>query len=493
MEWGINSMLHNQEINKHINKLKDKNPHQKSLRYTIWIYFLILIVFIILLIWLVQVVFLQGSYQALKTRDIKRVAQTILNATDDPYYNREVLKLTAYNNNMCIDIVDPFGNSVYSVDLMDGGCDLHGITGRFNIKRYISEISKTKNGLIYYRLSNNSLVKNKTLLFGMRIGSSEDPQGYIFLNTSLAPLDSTISILQEQMVYLTIVILIVGSIISFYMAKRISSPIVKITKSAESLAHGDYNINFDGKGYDEAEKLASTLNYASTEISKVDNLRRDLIANISHDLRTPLTMVKAYAEMIRDLSGDNPQKRNEHINVIIDESDRLAALVNDILDLSKIESGSNKLNISEFCVTDKLDEVLDRYKLLSEQQGYEFILSGDENVTVKADIIKIEQVLYNLINNAVNYTGDDKKIYIRQINSPKYVRIEISDTGEGISKEMLPLIFDRYYRIEKNQREVIGSGLGLSIVKAILKQHNYPFGVQTEEGKGSTFWFNIIR
>ena len=473
-------------------KLNDKRKKQKSLKYTIWVYFLIFIVLIILLIWLVQIVFLEGSYQVLKSRDIKQMAITILNSTDNPNYNRQKLALTAYNNNMCIEIVDKYAHSVFSVDMMAGGCEIHGKASARNIRKYIIDIENTKNGMIYYRLD-NPLIKNKTLLFGMRIGTADQPEGYIFLNTSLAPLDSTISILQEQMIYLTIVILIIGSTISFYMAKRISGPIVNITKSAEGLARGDYNIIFDGRGYDEAEKLASTLNYASTEISKVDNLRKDLIANISHDLRTPLTMVKAYAEMIRDLSGDNPAKRNEHINVIIDESDRLAALVNDILDLSKIESGNTPLAPEEFRITDKLNEVLERYNLLAEKEGYQFILSEDENVSVTADIIKIEQVLYNLINNAVNYTGDDKKIFIKQINSDKYVRIEITDTGKGIPKDMLPMIFDRYYRANKNKREVIGTGLGLSIVKTILKLHNFPFGVQTEEGKGSTFWFNIVR
>ncbi|HNX63567.1 MAG TPA: HAMP domain-containing sensor histidine kinase [Oscillospiraceae bacterium] len=327
----------------------------------------------------------------------------------------------------------------------------------------------------------------------MYIGTKDDPKGFIFLNTPLEPIDSTISVLQEQLIYITIALLSLGLIISFFMAKKISHPIVNITKSAENLAHGNYNVSFDGEGYDESEKLASTLNYASTEISKVDNLRRDLIANISHDLRTPLTMVKAYAEMIRDLSGGIPEKREEHINIIIEESNRLSALVNDILDLSKIESGNQKLNISSFKIKEKLMEVLERYKLLSEKDGYEFIYEEDDEAIVSGDVIKIEQVLYNFINNAVNYTGEDKKVIIRQINKVKSVRIEISDTGKGIEPEMLPLIFDRYYRGEKSQREVIGTGLGLSIIKVILKNHNYPFGVQSELDKGSTFWFEIKR
>lgn len=453
------------------------------------------IITIIVLLWFFLIVFLPANYQKTKTRDIVRVASTVannlVNETDSTQFYQELKKI-AYDNNMSIEISNAAGISLYSVDMMAGGGELNGKGELSELKmmQYRQMILNSENGIIYYTVMNERY-NTKTLLFGMLIGSRDNPL-FLFINTSVEPLDSTISILAEQMVYITVALLILGLLISFFMARSIARPIVKITKSAEVLAQGNYNITFDGKGYDEVEKLAATLNYASTEISKVDNLRRDLIANISHDLRTPLTMVKAYAEMIRDLSGDNPKKRSEHLNVIIEESDRLAGLVNDILDLSKIESGNNELNLSEFGISQKLEEILDRYKLLSEQKGYKFIFERDEEVIVKADVIKIEQVIYNLINNAVNYTGEDKTVTVRQINKPASVRIEISDTGVGIPKDQLPLIFDRYYRTEKSKREVIGSGLGLSIVKAILKQHSFPFGVHSEIGKGSTFWFEII-
>ena len=181
-------------------------------------------------------------------------------------------------------------------------------------------------------------------------------------------------------------------------------------------------------------------------------------------------------------------KRAQHVNVIIEESDRLAALVNDILDPSKLENSIN-LDKRRFDISEKLADVLTRYTVLSEQKGYKFYLSIDEPHYIEADVIKIEQVLYNLINNAVNYTGESKTIYITQLKRDKNVRIEITDTGDGIDEELLPLIFDRYYRAEKHKREVVGTGLGLSIVKQILKQHNFPFGVQSTKGVGSTFWF----
>lgn len=451
---------------------------------------MVFICWIIILLWFFQIVMLPLNYQMSKTREIQQVAMTILGKYGDEDYI-SILNQAAFDNNMSILITDEYGDSLYSIDVMATYSDIQNVNSN-RIYQYMLEILNSDDGIIYKRI-NNTKLNTRTLLFGMLVGTKDDPKGYMFLNTSLMPVDSTVSILQEQLVYITIALLSLGLVISFFMARNIAKPIVKITKSAERLGHGEYNVKFDGSGYNESVKLASTLNYASSEISKVDNLRKDLMANISHDLRTPLTMVKAYAEMIRDLSGDNPEKRNQHIEIIIEESDRLAALVSDILDLSKIESGNQKLNLTTFNIKPEILSILERYNLLSEQQGYCFEYIEDEDVPVVGDVIKIEQVMYNFINNAVNYCGENKHVTIKQINKEKYVRIEITDTGKGIEPELLPLIFDRYYRGEKTQREVIGTGLGLSIIKVILKQHNYPFGVQSKLGEGSTFWFEIRR
>lgn len=467
-----------------------RKPASSTLRYAIWRYFMLFIIVILVLLWTFQITALQFNYQQMKIRDIRKAAATILENMDSTEY-RNVYDSLAIENTMCIEIVNLNNMPIYSSpEMMGGYCAIHGIN-RVNLSEYEQSISNSKSGVQLYKLY-NKWYKSQTLLFGMRIGTAEAPQGFLFLNTSIDPLDSTVAILQEQLLYITLSLLFIGLVISFFMARNIAKPIVNITNKAEKLGQGDFDVKFDGSGYEEAERLASTLNYASAEISKVDHLRKDLIANISHDLRTPLTMVKAYAEMIRDLSGDHPEKRNKHINIIIEESDRLSGLVSDLLDLSKLESGNMPLEKTNFGISAKLREILNRYTVLSEQKGYQFQLELDEEREVQADVKRVEQVLYNLINNAVNYTGEDKTVIIRQINKPGSVRVEIMDHGPGIPPEQLPLIFDRYYRTEKSKREVIGSGLGLSIVKNILKQHGYPFGVQSEEGKGSVFWFEIL-
>ncbi len=464
--------------------------HLKSVRITVWIYFFIFIVSILVLMWFTFSVSLEANYKRMKVSNIFDVANYILTDWSEDEFTDGSLDQLAYDNDMCILIQDAYGNRVYSYDMMAGNCLIHGFFTT-DLYKYRALAKESTRG-IYYTEVKNPRFNNEVLLFVMVLGDPSDPSGYIFLNTSLEPLNSTIGIINRQIIIVSAMLLILGLGISYFLARLIETPIVRIIKSAKKFGEGDYSAKFDGHGYTETEILADTLNYAAEEISKVDSLRRDLIANISHDLRTPLTMVKAYAEMVRDLSGNDPVKRQEHIGIIIDESDRLAALVNDILDLSKLESGTGELNYSTFSITKKIHDIMGRYTLLSEQDGYKFFVTTKSDFEISADIIKIEQVLYNLINNAVNYTGENKTVYITQlITDDDTARIEVTDTGKGIEPELLPLIFDRYYRAEKSRREVIGTGLGLSIVKQILKQHNFKFGVRSELGVGSTFWFEV--
>lgn len=450
---------------------------------------MLFIAVVLILLWLFQIVFLQKFYTTMRQDDVKTSAIAMINEYGKDGYEKEFDKL-AYENEICIKVVDIYGlRTLYSNDdIMGTNCLIHGPA---RINDYIIELKNSESGVISHKIKNPQTQYDTLLLGSLLFDDDNNVSAYLLINATLEPVGSTVKILKKQFIYVTCILIVIGIVLAIFLSKSIAKPIVNITKSADKLAKGDYETEFDGGAYKEIQRLANTLNYASTEISKVDMMQRDLIANVSHDLRTPLTMVKAYAEMVRDLSGDNPVKREEHLNIIIDETDRLALLVSDMLDLSKLENGGQKLNYSDMNVTGKLREILDRYKGVSEKNGYEITFTPDEEVTVSCDIVKIEQVIYNLLNNAINYTGDDKKVYIRQINETNYVKIEVSDTGPGISEENIKLIFDKYYRSKNHKREVVGTGLGLSIVKAVLKMHNYPYGVQSTIGKGSTFWFKI--
>ena len=281
-------------------------------------------------------------------------------------------------------------------------------------------------------------------------------------------------------------------IISIFLSQKIADPIINITSKAKRIADGDYDVYFEESGIAEIDDLSKTLNYMEKEVSKTDEYRRDLMANVSHDLKTPLTMIKAYAEMVRDISYNDTERRNKHLNVIIEEADRLNYLVNDILELSKIQANKTELNLEEFDLVAELENILKRYDIIKETENYKILTEIPNRAIVKADKKKINQVLYNLINNAINYTGDDLTVKIKIRENKKNYLVEVIDSGKGIKSEDLINIWDKYYKKEKNhKRNIVGTGLGLSIVKGILEAHNFKFGVRTKLKKGTNFYFYI--
>ncbi len=284
---------------------------------------------------------------------------------------------------------------------------------------------------------------------------------------------------------------LIAFFISYSLAKRLSSPLKEISVTAKQLAGGDYNVQFNSAQYAEIATLSDSLNYMKDEMKKSDDFQKELIANVSHDLKTPLTMIKAYASMIQEISGDDKEKREKHLQVIIDEADRLTGLVNDILNTSKISAGLQQLNTKVFNLTELLYSVINKFSYLQETQGYSIMVDVDPNMYSSGDEEKIYQVVYNLVSNAVNYTGEDKTVFISLKYEPEsgVIKFAVRDTGKGISEEELAHIWDRYYRSkDSHTRPVKGTGLGLNIVKIILKSHNFRFGVDSAEGVGSTFY-----
>ena len=255
------------------------------------------------------------------------------------------------------------------------------------------------------------------------------------------------------------------------------------------MAKGNFDVKFEGNDYREIYELSETLNNTAKELGRADEMKHDLIANVSHDLRTPLTMITAYSEIMRDIPGENTP---ENVQVVIDEANRLTTLVNDLLNLSKIQAGVASLETKDYDLTESINGVVERNAKLLEPYGYKVAFEYDRHVYVNADEFKIYQVIYNLLGNAVNYTGEDKRVTISQKVIDDKVRIEVIDTGEGIEPDKLSYVWDRYYKVDKtHKRAVIGTGLGLSIVKNILELHNAKYGVNSQVGKGSTFWFEM--
>lgn len=328
-------------------------------------------------------------------------------------------------------------------------------------------------------------------VYGSEIRFLGDTEMYLYVGKSLELMHSAMRHMSMRTVLLAIFVLILTFAIASAVAGWVVTPITEMTKKAHQLAEGDFSVDFHGNDYGtEMVQLADSLNFARDELSKTDRMQKELIANVSHDFKTPLTMIKGYASMIMEISGNNPEKRNKHAQIIVDEADRLASLVSDVLDLSKISAGIAQLDIKKINVSTYLQTILERFAYLKDTQGYVFITDIDEELFVQADESKIGQALYNLIGNAVNYTGEDKTVYVSlKKEGDEAFRFSVRDTGSGIKSEEIGEIWDRYYRSsQSHKRPVQGTGLGLSIVKTVLQRHGFEFGVESEVGKGSTFY-----
>jgi len=459
---------------------------KNSIRTKIWRYLILFSVLILAFLWLFQIVLLPSYYESSKTKELENVVSSISRSYQKSQTQKEFfldVSNIAHKSGICIIVSDTFSNTDYATNSLSKECLSEDALNQYKQKFMNSNQKKD------HFLTINPLFKNKTLVNSLKL----DDQFYIFASSSLVPIDSTISILRKQLILVTILVLLLALIISYFISKRLSDPIIKLTKATKTFGRKEEHQAFDiPDEFYEITSLAKTLEYANNEVAQTDELRKELMANVSHDLKTPLTMIKAYAEMVRDLTYKDKKKREQNLNVIIEETDRLNHLVNDILTLSVMESKMMTLEMEEFDLDILIKTILERYKIFELEEKYHFQYQGKEGIIIKADKKKLEQVFYNLINNAIQYSGDSKKIEIQVTNQKKNVLIEIKNWGEPIPEEELENIWNKYYRSKKNhQRSVVGTGLGLSIVKQILELHHFEYGVISNEKKGTIFYFRI--
>lgn len=455
-----------------------------SIKWRIFGAFAVFAAVVLVVLWLFQTIFFDQFYERTKRKELSSAAEIIQQNLYSPKLD-DIIENTARSGQIYAVGVRATGKFFFSTDFSPNR--FSNIIGPYLVD--VLQKTVAEGGKHYEIINGKALGKDGASRAQVYATVQKDGGGneyMIFLYTILTPMDATIRTIRTQIVWLTLILLGVGALLALYLSRRISSPIIRITGTAKELATGDYDVAFSENGYREIAQLAHTLNYAAQEMGKVEQLQRDLVANISHDLRTPLTMISGYAEIMRDLPDENTP---ENVQVIIDEANRLTSLVNDTLDLSKLQSGTQKVEKTEFDLTDNIRSILHRYDKMTDCV---LTFEAEQDVIVYADELKISQVVYNLINNAITYTGKDRRVMLRQVADRSQVKIEVTDTGEGIPQEKLKDIWKRYYKVDKeHKRAQIGTGLGLSIVKTILDMHDGAYGVRSAFGKGSTFWFSL--
>ncbi|SHM17999.1 HAMP domain-containing sensor histidine kinase [Ruminococcus flavefaciens] len=456
-----------------------------------WFMFFTVVIFTVL--WLLQTVFLQKFYNGMIIRNTIKVADKIASEGQNSDITSYIDDISR-SNSILVFVTDTDGNIIYSSDEYK-----KGHRGRFRDER-----SDFKNEYHQYReLPENyseflsavnasdsgeaELQNDDIYVYGRLIDYyGSDEKVVLYVGTTLNAVGSTARIIRIQLMWVTLLSIIIAFVLALFMSKSFSKPVSQLNEKAHKLGENDNDTEF-GKGFcTELDELNKTLDTTSEKLKKNREFQNELLANVSHDLRTPLTMIKGYAEMIRDISREDEKQCAEDVAVIVEETDRLTALVNEILEYSELQMSDREAVMNDVDLSETVSSVADSFGKLYSKDGYDFERNIADSIHVKGNISRLQRAIYNLLDNAVRHAGEDKWVGISLRTDNGKAIIEISDHGSGIAPEELGHIWDRYYT--KRQRSGKGvSGLGLAIVKQIVSQHNGVCKADSEVGAGSVF------
>lgn len=452
---------------------------------------------ILALLWVFQIGLLQPLYEYNKVSVAKETAANIEKVINNEDISDYIASLSEQNDLCALVITDS-----QMINTNVTGCMIN----RLPYDKLVEYYSLAKeNGGSY--LSKSELVEmsfnpnapdesfvskykgDKNIVYTKVVEDDSGLVSIILVNTRVTRVNAATQTLSDQLFMIGCIIFIATVILVLFLTKKIVKPIVKIKEATNHLAGGKYENASKKDDYLEIYELNKTLEYAATQIQKADKAKRDLIANVSHDLRTPLTMITGYGEMMLDLPDE---KTDENIKVIVAESKRLNLIVNDLLDLSRLNENKIELHKENFNLTECIQDVLKTYESYLKQEEFQLQFDFDKPIMIYADKKRIAQVLHNFIDNAINYSNQNKRIEVRQILKNNQVRVEIQDFGQGIETSQIELIWDRYYKVDKEHNRVSqGSGIGLAIVKEVLELHQFNYGVESKINEGSTFYFEV--
>lgn len=466
----------------------------KSIRTKLWSGMMMLIVIIIFLLWLFQIIFLEKFYTVLEVNHITGKAGKIVKEMEGLKNIEEVntsmtlinkIDELVYEKQLTIEIFDASNSIVYQESTGNNT----GIPGSMKVVA-AQVIQKALNGTVNQQQMTHPKFGYQFMIIGLPIYYEAGVKGAMLITMPMASVDDTADILKKQLIIITGILLLVSVIISFRLSKRFANPIQRISKQAESYTAGQFAVRIEDIGNDEIGQLAKRMNQMGDTLIQNEVLQKEIIANVSHEIRTPLALIRGYAETIRDVTGDNPEKRRKQLNIIVEESERLNNIVEDILNLSQLQSGALSIEIEPFSLYEMLLKIREHYQLQDASRTFHMHGVVELSEDVVGDKKKLEHVFRNLIDNAFRHTKENELVEVVVIQKVNRINVAIIDHGEGIAQEDLEHIFERYYRGNRADGKK-GTGLGLAIVKSILELHQLSFGVESEPGKGTTFWFEL--
>ena len=519
--------------------MKAEKTKKRSFRFKLWTYFAVFTAVVFLLLWLLQTVFLQGFYNSMIIRNAKKAANRIAEKSNESDVSDTLLR-TARKNSLLFYIVDEDGSLLNSADEFrnerdrfregpgpwqegeipqdgeppqddktipvgeppqgngfpqgdfpgEGDNPRAGDRNRGNnwfgrdiplrYKSFAQEALESESGTVEYR-EEGLFIYGRTIEYYGHSGKA-----VLLTVTTIDAVGSSVHIIRVQLLWVTVLSLLLSFALSWFMARKFAGPVGVLSEKATKLGESDYSEEYPQGFCTELDNLSDTLDRTNEKLVVSKNFQNELLANVSHDLRTPLTMIKGYAEMITDISLDDREQCYDDMKVIVKESDRLTALVNEILTYSELQNADKLDDSTAVDLSSLAHSAVESFATLGKAEGITVETEIDNDVLVSGSRSHLERALYNLMDNAVRHTGENKTIRVSLHTRDGFAVLSVTDFGAGIPKEELARIWDRYHTARQRKGKGV-SGLGLAIVKQIVNMHRGRCEVVSEQGKGSTF------
>ena len=457
-------------------------------RTKLCLYFLLFTLIIFGVLWLLQTVFLQKFYNNMLINHTKSAVGEMESAGISDG-NFEIIDNIARENSLLVYITDKKGNIIYSADeYKSNNFD--------NENPYLKGEKLNYQESIYRNLPDGYSDFLKALENGNGVTEYQTETHYIYgkylknetvlyISTTLDAVGSTANIIKIQLLWVSVLSVITAVIIARFISGKFAKPIFILSEQANKLGSKNFSGEFEKGFCMEIDELENVLADTNEKLVQAKTYQQELLANVSHDLRTPLTMIRGYAESIKDF-GDDEKQRISDSDIIIRETDRLTALVNEILEYSELQANGEKTNFADVNFSSLVKKVIKQFEPLFQTQGGKIESSLTENLSINGNSRQLERVIYNLLDNAIRHTGESKKITVILKKENENILLSVRDYGDGIPQEEIPHIWERYYTYRQRNKQGV-SGLGLAIVKQIVDLHGGFCKVESKIGEGSLF------
>lgn len=475
-----------------MNKICKRSPFHSKIVVRLWLIMMLLVALSIAFMWVVQIFLFERNYVDSTVAEVQSRLQPIIEElkTKDLADNDQLISSLSKSANGKMMLIDADGKliALYSI-----GHKLSDETSLESMSEFLNYLEQSKEyQQVLQGKSYNKIIRYGSEPLVLEIGIPvvyENQQALIILYHSLDQLHTVLRINRSQLVTLSITLTLATAILAALLSRHFVKPIRIIKNTVDRLAKGELTATPGLSLNDELGQLSDSVDELSQALQRVDVLRKEVIANVSHELRSPLALIRGYAEMVRDINWKNDKNRNENLNLIIQEAGRMSEMVSDIMDYSQLQAGYIQLKRDWY----NLYEIVESEVAHCEQNATEYgitirLVSTQDDIPVHVDAMKICQVMRNLLNNAINHTADGGiiSVVIEKLNNE--IRVSVINPGDPIPEEERAIIWERYQRSQHHGGRKKGTGIGLSIVSTFLKAHGMHYSVDCEEGF-TTFWF----